>query len=288
MTQIAIYEEAIGAAQKEFVRIANGALDYSAEQIFAIQALTKNEFATRVAKQNPVSVELAMLNVAGTGLTLNPAHGYAYLVPRDGAIVLDISYRGLIKIATDTGSIMWARAELVYAEDEFAYNGPAAMPTHRCNPFSKERGELVGAYCVAKTHEGDFLVETMPAAEIYKIRGKSMSYSKGKSSPWTEWFEEMVRKTVIKRASKTWPHTERMGRMLDAIELANKAEGDYDLSGAATETISDAQQATIIDELDAAGKDREALLRWLKVETLADIPAKRYDEVIAAIRRAAA
>src|SRR3546814_4153463 len=91
-----------------------------------------------------------MINVASTGLTLNPAHGHAYLVPRDGAIVLDISYKGLIKIATDTGSVLWARAECVYGKDTFRYHGPAAMPEHEADPFS-ERGEIVGAYCIAKT-----------------------------------------------------------------------------------------------------------------------------------------
>src|SRR5699024_1726795 len=139
---------------------------------------------------------------------------YAYLVPRDGAIVLDISYKGLIKIATDTGSIMWARADLVYEHDEFTYHGPANMPEHKADVFRKDRGALVGAYCIAKTCDGDVLTEVMPVEEIEKIRGKSMAYVKKKSGPWVTWFTQMVKKAVIKRASKTWPYTDRSQLLL--------------------------------------------------------------------------
>ena len=80
-------------------------VDWEKESVFAYQALSKNRFTMDVARQNPDSVRLAMINVASVGLTLNPALGYAFLVPRDGAICLDIGYQGLIKIATDTGSM---------------------------------------------------------------------------------------------------------------------------------------------------------------------------------------
>src|SRR3546814_15326348 len=35
------------------------------------------------------------------------------------------------------------------------------------------------------------------------------------------------RKAVIKRARKTWPYTDRHGRMALAVDLANQAEGGY-------------------------------------------------------------
>lgn len=221
---IAPYKSAIIKAKEKFEKIARPE-DYDKESIFAMQAIMKSDFAMKTANDNPTSVHLAMLNVASTGLTLNPAHGYAYLVPRDRAIRLDISYKGLIKIATDTGSVMWARADLVYENDTFTYNGPAAAPTHQANPF-KERGEFIGAYCIAKTRDGDILTEVIDKAEIENIRNTSQTYLK-KSGPWIDWFSQMVKKTVIKRASKTWPYTDRRSVLNDAIELANDAEGGY-------------------------------------------------------------
>ncbi len=92
---------------------------WSKEYMFASQQLQKSPFTMSVAIGNPASVRAAILNVAAIGISLNPALGHAYLVPRGGVICLDISYRGLIKKATDSGSIKWAKADAVYEKDKF-------------------------------------------------------------------------------------------------------------------------------------------------------------------------
>jgi recombination protein RecT len=220
------YQSAIAKAKDRFLVVAQSAVNYDKESIFAMQALMKTDYAMKVANENSQSVHLAMINVASTGLTLNPANAYAYLVPRDGQIVLDISYKGLIKIATDSGAIVWARADVVYANDTFTYHGPASIPDHQADPFKQDRGEVIGVYCIAKTKDGDILTEVMPMSEIAKIRDKSMAYAKKKSGPWVEWFEQMAKKAIIKRASKTWPYTN--DKLAQVIEVANNSEGGYE------------------------------------------------------------
>lgn len=211
-------KEIILKAKEGFIQ-ANSSLDFRAEALFAYQALERNGFLRDTALKNPLSLRLAMENVAAVGLTLNPACQFAFLVPRDGAVLLDISYRGLIKIATDSGAILWARAELVYSKDRFEWRGPAEAPVHQADVFAEDRGEFVGVYCIAKTPQGDILVEAMPASEVYKIRDTS----RAKKGPWVTWFEEMARKSVIKRASKTWPKGDL--RLFKAIEVLNEHEG---------------------------------------------------------------
>jgi recombination protein RecT len=247
--QLAPYQAAIQKAKDRFAKAAASTVNYDRESIFAMQALMKTDFAMQTANKNPQSVHLAMINVASTGLTLNPANGYAYLVPRDGAIVLDISYKGLIKIATDTGSVEWARADVVYQQDTFVYHGPAAMPVHTADPFKKDRGEIVGVYCIAKTKSGDILTEVMDRDELDKIRSKSSAYARvdkqGKhapSGPWLEWFEQMCKKAIIKRASKTWPYTDQNERIGAAIEIANTSEGGYDIGESDEEKAYKRQQ----------------------------------------------
>jgi recombination protein RecT len=226
------YEVALKRAKSRFIEILGGdTRTWDSESIFAMQHICKSEFSINTANRNPMSVQLAMYNAASTGLTLNPANGYAYLIPRDGAIRLDISYKGLIKIATDTGSVEWARAEVVHEKDTFEYNGPAEKPTHKANPFSKDRGEIIGVYCIAKVASGDVLTEVMDLDEIEKVRGKSDAWAKKKAGPWAEWFSEMCRKAVIKRAQKTWPYTEKSVRLAKAIEIANESEGGYIIDG---------------------------------------------------------
>jgi recombination protein RecT len=257
------YQEAIIDAKDRFNALAGGHVNYGDEEIFAMQLLTKNNYVFDTANKAPNSVQMAMINVASTGLTLNPAMGYAYLVPRDGQIVLDISYKGLIKIATDAGSIRWVRAECVHEQDQFTYHGPAMMPEIKADPF-RERGEIIGTYCIAKTVDGDILTEVMDLAAIHVIRGKSSAYTSAKpgksKGPWEDFFAEMCRKAIIKRARKTWPYTDRDDRMAKAIEIANNAEGGYVFEHEAQPEATQGEQS---DEKIAARKAAhdEALAR---------------------------
>lgn len=203
---------------------ANGALlDFEQECLFARQQLLKNKFTLKVAGENPNSLQGAILNVAAIGISLNPAQQHAYLVPRDGAICLDISFRGLVALAVDAGVIRWAKAELVYTNDQFTWNGPAAAPTHQADPFS-DRGEIKGGYCIAMLPDGTSMVEVMSIEEIHKIRDTSKAYQKN-GGPWKDWFEEMAKKTIIKRASKSWPQTGKRRRFDVAVDVLHQTEG---------------------------------------------------------------
>ena len=190
---------------------------FAREAEFAIQALCASEYALRLARENPQSVRDAVTNIAAIGISLNPAKKQAYLVPRKGGICLVISYMGLLDLAVQSGSILWGQAEQVYLSDEFIMNGFDQPPTHKRNPFAKDRGDLVGVYVVVKTKDGDYLTATMTANEVYDIRDRSdawKAYQKDKSKlcPWVTDEGEMVKKTVIKRAYKTWPKSDRLDK----------------------------------------------------------------------------
>lgn len=188
-------------------RLISNDINFEAEAGFAIQTLTANDYALGVARTNRQSVIDAVTNVAAIGISLNPAKKQAYLVPRKGAICLDISYMGLIDLAVATGSILWAQCVIVYESDTFALNGVDKQPTHTRNPFSTEKGKIQGAYSCIKTPQGDFLTHAMPISEIYAIRDRSEAYKKSKSGPWATDEGEMIKKTVIKQAFKYWPKT---------------------------------------------------------------------------------
>lgn len=230
----------IAAAKDQFVGIVeanpNTPVEWKREANFAMQQMYKNPHSLSVAMNNKVSLRDAIIQVAAVGITLNPAHQYAYLVPMDKEITLFISYRGLIKVATDTGSIKWARADVVYQNDTFNYYGPAREPEHICNPFS-DRGEPIGVYCIAKTADNDILCDVMSEEEIQKIKSKSKSATGNKPqySPWNQWPDEMRKKAIIKRASKTWPKTERHEQLDTVIEHINEKEGiDFTPKGQVT------------------------------------------------------
>ncbi|MDQ9189883.1 recombinase RecT [Cronobacter sakazakii] len=190
---------------------------WAKESQFAIQLFQKNDFLAKTAINNPTSAQNAIINVAAIGITLNPASKLAYLVPRDGMVCLDISYMGLLHLAQSSGSIKWGQCKLVYANDTYESNGLDKAPTHKYNAFG-DRGEVVGGYCTVKTPDGDYLTEEMSLAEIKAVEATS----KAKNGPWKTFWEEMARKTIVKRAHKYWPKTPRLD---NAIHLLNDDEG---------------------------------------------------------------
>ncbi len=192
---------------------------WAKESQFAIQYFQKNDFLAKTALGNPTSAQNAIINVAAIGITLNPASKLAYLVPRDGMVCLDISYMGLLHLAQATGSIKWGQCKLVYSNDTYESNGLDTAPTHKYNAFG-DRGAVVGGYCTVKTADGDYLTEEMSLAEIKAVE----STSKAKNGPWKTFWEEMARKTIVKRASKYWPKAQRLD---NAIHLLNEDEGVF-------------------------------------------------------------
>lgn len=190
---------------------------WAKESQFAIQAFQKNDFLAKTAMSNPTSAQNAIINVAAIGITLNPAAKLAYLVPRDGGVHLDISYMGLLHLAQVSGAIQWGQCKLVHANDTYESNGLDKAPTHKYNAFG-ERGPVVGGYCTVKTQQGDYLTDEMSLAEIKQVENTS----KAKNGPWKNWWEEMARKTIVKRAAKYWPRVERVD---NAIHHLNDDEG---------------------------------------------------------------
>lgn len=212
---------------EELARI-HKAVNFKREASFALDALKSNPYLASVAMGDQDSFKRAIINVAAIGLSLSPVSKLAYLVPRDKKVCLDISYRGYIQLAVDIGSVKWVKAEIVKEADTFEYQGMGKEPLHAFNPF-KDRGMILGAYCVAKTHDNEFITEMMSNEEIYSIRDRSSawkSYLKdnSKKNPWLTDESEMMKKTLIKRAYKSWPMTNTRERLETAIDVSNEAD----------------------------------------------------------------
>ena len=243
----------IYAAQERFEAVlSDKSLNFEREAGFAIQVLGASDFAMKTAMGNRQSVFNAVVNVAAIGISLNPAKRQAYLVPRDGRICLDISYMGLLDLAIQSGSILWGQAELVYSADGFDLNGFDKPPTHKRNPFSKERGEIVGAYVVVKTRDGDYLTTCMQIDEVFDIRNRSSAWKSGRSCPWKTDEGEMIKKTVIKRAYKLWPKTDRLD---GAIHYLNTENGE----GLAETEKAEPEKANVISAKSAMKEEYDAL-----------------------------
>lgn len=245
--------------------ISDESISFDREAQFAIQSLQKNDYLAKIATSNTTSLQNAIINVAAIGITLNPASKLAYLVPRDGGVCLDISYMGLLHIAQQSGSIMWGQCKLVYSNDSYVNQGLSKEPVHEYKAFG-DRGSVVGGYCTVKTIDGDFLTEEMSLDEIKQVQNTS----KAKSGPWKSFWNEMARKTIVKRASKYWPKVDRLDRAIDSLNT--------DLGEGLQDAEIDTKPELIInvdDHIKALcekqGKELDNFFEWLSKSFKRDI-----------------
>ena len=171
---------------------------------------------------------------------------------------------GVMHIAQSTGAIKWGQAVIVRANDSFELQGVDKPPKHLFNPFDKDRGDIIGCFIVVKTDEGDYLTHSMPIDDIYAIRDRSESWiarmkkiakkEPPSQTPWATDTEEMIKKTVVKQASKYWPRREQ----LDSVVHYMNTEGGEginfakEVSGKAVHSVTGESLA----ELDGDEQDK--------------------------------
>lgn len=299
MSNIQIIEQDIASLQPRFEQLnVHRTVVFHQELEFAMQLMNANKTLASTAVNNRQAMADAILNVASIGLSLNPAKKEAYLVPRKAAngglaVCLDISYRGLTNLATTSGSILWAQAKLVHQNDKFVVRQFGESPIHEFDAFA-QRGDWVGVYCVAKTRDGSYLVDFMSREEVYAIRDRSdawKAYKAGKfaSTPWATDEGEMAKKTIIKRASKTWPVTPRLDSAVHYLNttagegLADIEQGEPSPTAGQTplserdQLLADIAAATTAQDLRAAKQKAQSLASQRR-------DAKLYEEVTAAAK----
>ena len=276
MTDLTSIARAEIMATKTHFDSSDSNLNFNQEACFALQQMKANDYLGKIAMARPSSIKEAMLNLASIGLSLNPADKHAYLIPRGGEVCLDISYTGLVSLATKSGAIEFVTAEIVYQGEDFQLGTHNQAPLHAFDPFNRN-SDMRGVYCVAQLNSGGVMVETMTKTEIDDIRSLSHC-SSSKSSPWVNFYGEMAKKCVIKRASKLWPSPTT--GLSNAIQYLNTSGAEGIASKSNQEKIinevnddqpnvcplSDKQIMTLVKKAKA-NPDQDALQRasdWFK------------------------
>lgn len=88
---------------------------------------------------------------------------------------------------------------LVYEGDTFDFDEANCKITYshkQADPFNKVDDKIIGAYCIIKNSRGEFIT-TIDGAEISKHRKKAKT-----DYIWREWYPDMVKKTVVRKACK--------------------------------------------------------------------------------------
>jgi recombination protein RecT len=156
----------------------------------------------------PSSFLGAMMSSAQLGLEPNTPLGQAYILPYSNKGTLEaqfqIGYKGLIDLAYRSGEVEVVQAHIVYENDTFECEyGLEPKLTHI--PADSDRGNAIKVYAMFKTKSGGYGFEVMSMDDV---RNHAQKYSKafGSSySPWATNFEEMAKKTVLKKCLKYAP-----------------------------------------------------------------------------------
>jgi len=231
-----------------------------------LSALSTNK---KLQETTPQSFLGAMMTAAQLGVEPNTPLGQAYLIPYRNKGVLEcqfqLGYKGLIDLAYRSGEVSVIQAHTVYANDEFEYSF-GLEPTLHHVPALSDRGDPIAFYAMFRTKDGGYGFEVMSMDDM---RQHARRYSKSyESGPWQTSFEEMAKKTVLKRVLKYAPLKSDFVRQVAQDEtIKTQISADmYEVPAEDVEIVS----AVTVDETTGEVLDAEPVSEYAPTDLFAE------------------
>ena len=187
-------------------------------------ALTECRKTPKLRECDPISFLGAIIQAAQLGLEPGPL-GHFWLVPKrvngNWEVVGMLGYRGMIDLARRSGQIETITAEVVRDGDDFTYALGLNPSLHHIP--NDDDGDLKYVYAVARLKGGGAQFAVMTRRAVEKVKALSVKPGQdGKEArgPWITHFEEMARKTVIRRLFKLLPISIEIAKAIDIDERA--------------------------------------------------------------------
>ena len=235
-------------------------------------AMTELRKVPKLQECDPMSFIAAIMQASQLGLEPGIL-GSCYLIPfwnsKLGKFECTFmpGYRGFLDLARRSGQIKSLVARAVYANDVFEYEfGLTENIVHK--PAMNERGEIVAVYAVALLKDGGHQFEVMSKREIDAVKEKSQGKN---AAPWTEYFDEMARKTVVRKLFKWLPCSVEMQKAVSLDEM--QEQGRQNIKAAASEefdmsfTIEGESVENKDDDLKALVEKNKAAAKQIDPET---------------------
>lgn len=235
-------------------------------------AMTELRKNPKLQECDPLSFIASIMQAAQLGLEPGIL-GSCYLIPfwnsKLGKFECTFmpGYRGFLDLARRSGQIVSLVARSVFSNDEFHYQfGLKEDIIHK--PAIGERGELVAVYALAILKDGGHQFDVMSKAEIDAVRETSKSKDSG---PWVTHYEEMAKKTVLRRLFKWLPCSVEMQKAVSLDELHEAgiqnikaaASEDFDIDFLVDDETSEIDEAPTTD----VKEDLKALISKNKSES---------------------
>ena len=211
-----------------------------------LSALSTNP---KLAQCTPQSFLGAMMTAAQLGLEPNTPLGQAYLIPywnskqRRLECQFQLGYKGMIDLAYRSGEIQTIQAQIGYANDTLVAEYGTECSLKFIPKLNGDRGEPVNVWAMFKTKDGGYGFEIMTLDDV---RAHAQKYSKAyDAGPWQTNFEEMAKKTVLKKVLKYAPMKSDFVRQI-AQDSTVKTEIDEDMFSVPAAVVD--AEAVAVDE----------------------------------------
>lgn len=171
-----------------------------------------------LAKCSQASILRALMDAAALGIKPGGLMGRGYLVPRknktNGELeaTFDPGWRGLIDVARRSGQVKRIEAHVVFEADHFKMMRAPFTSIEHVPSEDADPGAVRAAYAIAEFVDGSTQIEVLWRRDIDKIRKSSASAN----GPWATWYDEMARKSAVRRLCKYLPFDPILERALEA------------------------------------------------------------------------
>lgn len=192
-------------------------------------AMTAVSNTPKLLECDQMSFIAALMQASQLGVEPNTGLGQAYLIPYAGKVQFQLSYKGLIDLATRSGQYKSIYAHEVYINDEFEYRYGLFKDLIHV-PSQEPEGNPIGYYAVYHLKNGgyDFVYWTRERVDKH-AKEFSQAVQKGWTSPWITNYDAMAKKTVLKEVLKYAPKSIEMNKAVEN-DSTIKEEIDKDMS----------------------------------------------------------
>lgn len=208
----------------------------------------------RLSECTPESFLGALMTCAQLGLEPGPL-GHAYLVPYGREVTFIPGYRGLLELARRSGQIRSVAAHAVKEGDHFAWQ-LGLEPKLEHQPGTR-RGQTTHVYAVVHYRDGGYDMEVMDRDEIEAIRKRSKASGSG---PWVTDWDEMARKTVLRRLAKRMPMAVEFAQAVAQDERVRTgiSPDELDVTPPSVDPDPEAIDGEVVDDWPAAAQPPDA------------------------------
>lgn len=219
--RITLFRDLLQRSQSQISMALPGSMDGTR---FVRICLTSLQLTPRLLECDPVRFIGAAVQAAQLGLEPDPRLGLVHLIPFKQDVQVVLGYRGVIRLARNSGEISTVEARAVHEQDTFEYEYGFDQRLRHIPSEQPDAGKLRAAYALVRFRgTGVAQFNVVLARDIAKAKRASKASAKA-DSPWNLHEAAMWAKTAVRRLEPFLPLTPLARQAFALDESAERGE----------------------------------------------------------------